>query len=370
MKDPQKPVIWFVAAGTGGHIFPGLSLANEIRKARPGAQFLFFGTRDRLEAKIIPKAGQPIRFLSASPWKGRNPLMRLFAVFPMLTGFFQVVAMLLRGPRPDLLVSVGGYVSVPTTLACRLFGVPVTILEPNIRAGVANRLLSRFARKAFCSPGSDALKRLACPVEDTGIPVREDLRPVAVREKVTRILVLGGSQGALSLCKASILAARDLELRTKGVELVLQTGERNFEQSLAWVQEFTQDGVVRPVAFIDDVPTALAGADLVIARAGAMTVAELAIAGIPTIFVPFPFAADDHQRVNAKILADAGAAFLVDERDGNLEYMLGERIKELCFDPRAYVLRTGLAANFRGFGRPEAARSISKQALSLAAAER
>jgi UDP-N-acetylglucosamine--N-acetylmuramyl-(pentapeptide) pyrophosphoryl-undecaprenol N-acetylglucosamine transferase len=361
-----KKQIWFVAAGTGGHIFPGLALAREMQRRDGGLEALFFGTRDRLEAKLVPEAGFPMAFLVSGAWKGKGLLGRVGSLLAIAWGFLQVWGRLLRG-RPRALVSVGGYVSVPTALAGRAFGVPLYILEPNIRAGLANRVLSRLAVRAYAAPGSDARTALHCPVEELGNPVREDLRPNPLRERVTRLLVLGGSQGARALCQASLWMARDAGFRERGVQLILQTGERNLKESEALKTELGLGAEVELLPFIRDIPSALEAADLVVARAGAMTVAELAVAGVPTIFVPFPFAADDHQRVNAEILAKAGACRVIDERQPAFESRLSAAITELAWAEDATTARRALAESFRRFARPRATAEIAQQILSLSA---
>jgi UDP-N-acetylglucosamine--N-acetylmuramyl-(pentapeptide) pyrophosphoryl-undecaprenol N-acetylglucosamine transferase len=362
-----KPYAWFVAAGTGGHIFPGLNLARALGAQNPGIEFLFFGTRDRLEARLVPKAGFPIRFLSAGRWKGTGLLGRLLGFVHLGFGFFQSCAQILRR-RPDFLVSVGGYVSFPLALACRLFGVPVYLLEPNIRAGLANRVISRWAHLAFSTPGSDSAKVLSCPVVEAGNPIREDLRPVEIRERAHRVLVLGGSQGARSLCRVALKAARELDLAGRDVELVLQTGEANLAEAQKLKTELGLGSQVQVLAFIDDVPASLVRADFVMARAGAMTVAELAAAGLPTLFVPFPFAADDHQRVNAEILAKEGAALCVDEREENFEGKVLAALSAHVLDEGNLGRRQALSAAFLAWSRPRAAHDISQRILAEARA--
>lgn len=355
------PRVWFVAAGTGGHIFPGLAVAKELKHLRPNADVLFFGTQNRLEARLVPEAGYPLATLAAAPWKGRGIFSRFGALFSLGMGFFQVLGRVLKD-RPSALVSVGGYVSVPVALACRLRGVPLVILEPNIRAGLANRMLSRIARLAYCAPGADALSVFRCPVSDAGNPVREGLAEVPVRPQVFKIFVLGGSQGAAALCRAGLHLARDLQFRAKGLKLVIQSGQAYYDESLALRAKLGLEDCVEILPFIQDVPTALREADLVIARAGAMTVTELAIMGLPTVFVPFPHAADDHQRKNAGLLVTAGAARMVDERDGEFEPRLQASVAALL-DSRTE--RESLHAAFLKFGRPHATQTIVRGVLEV-----
>lgn len=367
MKN-AAPRVWFVAAGTGGHIFPGLSLAREIRKRFPRSDILFFGTRDRLEATLVPKAGFPLHTLTAAPWKGAGVAGRVAALMSLAAGFFQTLGVVMKG-RPDVLVSVGGYVSVPVVVACRLFGVPVILLEPNIRTGLSNRWLSRWARRAFCAPGSDAMDRLQCPVEDAGNPVRDDLKVVEIRPAVRRVLVLGGSQGALSVCRAALDAAKELEFAKNGIELVVQSGEKNLLKAKAWQKELGLEKTSRIVPFIDDVPAALVTADVIVARAGALTISELAVAGLPTIFIPYPHAADDHQRANARLLAGEGAALMVDERDPDFTLKFLEGLRSLCVSGDSEARRHSLSVEFRKQGRPQATALIASAVLTECASE-
>jgi UDP-N-acetylglucosamine--N-acetylmuramyl-(pentapeptide) pyrophosphoryl-undecaprenol N-acetylglucosamine transferase len=357
--------VWLVAAGTGGHIFPGLNLARALGQDDPGIEFLFFGTRDRLEARLVPKAGFPISFLSAGRWKGMGAVGRVLGFWHLMVGFFQSCRQIIKR-RPDFLVSVGGYVSFPLALACRLFGVPVYLLEPNIRAGLANRVISRWARMAFSTPGSDSSKVFSCPVIEAGNPIREDLRPTEIRERVARVLVLGGSQGARSLCRVALRAAKELGFAEAGIELVVQTGEGNLAETQKLKSEFGLGERVQITAFIDDVPASLARADFVLARAGAMTVAELAAAGMPTLFVPFPFAADDHQRVNAEILAKEGAALCVDERTDGFEDKALAVLRAHVLEDGNLEKRRMLSKRFLDWSRPRAARDISSRILAEA----
>ncbi len=355
-------IFWIVAAGTGGHIFPGLTLADELKTLDANADFLFFGTQDRLEAKLIPAHGYRISFLTAGRWKGLGLLGRLAGIFYIFLGFFQVFKKLLKS-RPSCLISVGGYVSVPTALACKIFGVPLFIVEPNIRAGLANRILSRAARVAFCAPGADALKLFRCPTRDLGNPVRRDFKVVSIRDEVRKILVLGGSQGALALCRGSLEALKILKADGFTGSLTLQCGEKNFEQSTLWQKEFEVDDSSTIAPFINKVSEALLEHDLVVARAGAMTIAELSIAGLPTVFVPFPFAADDHQRVNAKILENAGGALLVDEQQKNFSTELAKALAVCCLDKENLAQRQALSQKLLKWGRPFAGPEIAAEIL-------
>ena len=364
MSSIPKSRAWIVAAGTGGHIFPGLNLAVALEKALPQLDFLFFGTRDRLEAKIIPAHNRRIRFLSAGRWKGSGPMARLGGLVSIAGGFCQALGEAFK-QRPQFLVSVGGYVSVPVALACFVMRIPVFLLEPNIRAGLANRLLSRFVRAAYTVKGSDASRVFKCRVFEFGNPVRCDLGRMAIREKVRRVLVLGGSQGALTLCRVMLELAQDALFQRNGIDVFVQTGEKNLEQAREWQVEFDVAPWTQVAPFINNVPEALGLADVVVARAGAMTLSELAVAGLPTVLVPFPFAADDHQRVNARLLADDGAALVADEKDPAFHEKLKKHLADLCFSPQQRALRTEMSQKFQAWGRPSAGDDIAQSVLSI-----
>jgi len=359
----MRSLYWIVAAGTGGHIFPGINLAKAIAQKNSESEFLFFGTSDRLEARLVPAHGFKIKFLKASRWKGSGFLARVFGLIIILRGVFEAVLCYFQN-RPNAIISVGGYVSVPLIIATRIFRVPLFIVEPNIRAGLANRVFSRFAKKAYTTPGSDALSRFKCPVLDVGSPVRNDIRPTEIRVKVKKIYVLGGSQGALSLCRATLEMARDLNFLDNGIELELQSGENNLEQSLEWQREFGVEDCTRVVPFIYKIPSALSAADVVVARAGASTIAELSVAGLPTVFVPYPYAADNHQWVNAKMLADDKAAVLVDERSGGFAEELSSAIQALCLSSDNFDLRKTLSTRFKKWSRPHADQTIAHDILT------
>lgn len=353
---------WIVAAGTGGHIFPGLSVADEIKKREPESEFLFFGTRERLEAKLVPQHGYPIFFLNAKQWKGRGPLSRALALLSLLRGIFQVWGQILA-KRPRCLISVGGYVSVPTALACRFFGVPLFLIEPNIRAGLANRLLSRVARAAFCPPGADAMQLFKCPTFDAGNPVRGEIKIQGSSAEVKKILVLGGSQGALALCDVAVPLMKKLAVVNPQVVMTLQTGEKNLAATQAKVQAAKLDKTLHVVPFIASVAQAFEAHQIVIARAGAMTLAELSIAALPTILVPFPFAADDHQRFNARLLEKDAAVLLVDEKEPDFAANLEKKLLSLLEGAEGRSRRSELSKNFQKWARPRAGVDIVDKIL-------
>ena len=362
MAPPSK-LIWIVAAGTGGHIFPGVALAKNLKKHASEIEFEFFGTSDRLESKLIPEAGFSLVTLNAKPWKGKNPLTRVAGLVLLTLTFFKVFFYALKR-KPKLLVSVGGYVSVPVVLASCAAGVPVFLIEPNIRAGVANVLLSRLAERAFTTPGADALKKFHCQTVDSGNPTREGFVPQTLRTDVKRILVLGGSQGAKKLCELTLRAYSELGLASRGVEMLLQSGAGNYDYASQLARQLNLGDLVRVQPFIDHVADELKLSDLVLARAGAMTIAELSLTGLPTIFVPFPFAADDHQRVNVRLLVDSGAAAMIDEMTSMPLEALKQTILNLSSDDGHLERRAQLQTAFLKWARPDALDRMTEQVLS------
>ncbi len=359
MSSEKKRILWIVAAGTGGHIFPGLRIAESLENSDSNLDFSFFGSARRLESEIIPKHGRRLLLLRASPWKGKGIFYRVMALFDLALGFFQAFMQSFRD-RPIGLLSVGGYVSLPVALAVLLRGKKVFLIEPNIRAGISNRLISRFATVAYTTPGSDAAKVFSCPVLDFGNPVRAKFQRIPIRDKVSRILVLGGSQGARSLCKAAVHLAASRKI-PDSTEIFLQSGAANFEYAQELMSQLKPSRKVIIEAFIERMEETLEAADLVMARAGAMTVSELSLAALPTVFVPFPFAADDHQRVNARLLEADGAALFVDEVEENFQDRLENLVAELCAD---FTKRQKLAEKLSKWARPSAAEKIAADILS------
>ena len=350
-------LLWMVAGGTGGHIFPGLAIAKELVARNPELKIEFFGSKDRLEEKLIPKHGFPIVFLKAKPWKGKGLASRLQSLLTVFLSMIFVFRKISRD-QPRALISVGGYVSMPVGLACWLQAIPIYIVEPNIRAGIANRILSRFAEKAFTIPGSDALVRFFCDTVDTGNPVLGSFAPNELRKDARSLLILGGSQGARVLCQVGLNVFHRLRLRGVDCRLVLQSGEKNLDDAteLKKTLKLGDECEIRP--FIEDVPAALAAADVVVARAGAMTITELSLVQVPTIFVPFPAAADDHQRVNARVLVEAGAAIMVDEKEKDFELKLENALFGLLSESESFGVRQQLAHAMIRFARPQAAKKI------------
>lgn len=305
-----------MAGGTGGHVYPALAVAHAL--GEHSRRVVWLGTHRGLEARVVPAAGIDMEWISVQGLRGKGVVTLLMAPFRLVLALYQSIRAMNRH-RPAAVLGMGGFVSGPGGLAAWLMRRPLLIHEQNAVAGLTNRLLARLARvvlQAF--PGSFPA-RVRC--ETVGNPVRQDiasLPPPAQRyndhDGPLRLLVLGGSQGALALNLAVPEALAKIAPGSRPL-VRHQAGER----TIAAAQEAyrTHDVDAELVPFIEDMATTYAWADLVICRAGALTVAELAAVGLPAIFVPFPAAVDDHQTANAQAMVNAGAAAIVAERNLN-----------------------------------------------------
>lgn len=355
-----RPVL-ILAGGTGGHVFPALAVAEVL--AERGVPVVWLGTRRGLESRVVPEAGFAIEYLPVRGLRGRGALDAVTAPF-MLTRAVVAAYRRLRRHRPGSVLGMGGYVSGPGAIAARLRGVPLLIHEQNAIPGMTNRWLARIATRVL--KGFDVSFPGAPQARFVGNPVRRAIGSVpmpderfADRDGPARLLVLGGSLGARALNER--LPAALARLSPQAQPLVHhQAGERTVETAR---EAYAQAGVEADITvFIDDMPAAYAWADLVVCRAGALTVAELAAAGVPALFVPFPYAVDDHQTHNAAYLVDAGGAELIQERDldtGSLAAALDRLLSD-----RAEL--HGMAKRARAMGRPDAVDAVADSCLEVA----
>ncbi len=335
--SPQAPAarrIVFAGGGTGGHLYPAIAIADALR-ARDAA-VAFVGTADRLEATIVPKAGYELHTIAGRPLvRGLSwDLLRTVAANAAATAQSLV---LLRRLHPDVVIATGGYVCFPAVLAARALRalrvsrMAIALLEPNARPGLTNRLLAPLVDEVWGAFG-DADSRFAGKYVRTGVPVRSALRSLPSRAAAIAgfgldparktLLAIGGSQGARTINDALSTLAKERGLPL-GWQLIVITGARDYERVR---EEMDGSGVV-VTPYLDDLSEAYAAADLVLARAGASTLAELAAVGKPAILVPYPFAADDHQTRNAERFAATGAAVIVTDdelRRGALRHVLAE----------------------------------------------
>lgn len=352
--------------GTGGHLFPGLALGEEVKTRHPRNDVLFVGSATGIEAREVPKAGYPLQVIDVGPLK-RIGLRRFFrGLFRLPIALWQSVR-ILRKFDPDVVVGVGGYSSGPVVLAAWLMRKPTAIQEQNALPGFTNRTLGRIVDAVF----------IAFPEAQAGFPARKThllgnpirrafldnyLHTKAPSDRLS-LFVTGGSQGAHVL-NLRVVEAIELLAPTIGrrLQVLHQTGVKDQEEIAARYEALRATGLTaQAAAFIDDMARAYAGADLLVCRAGATTIAELTVCKKPAILVPFPFAADDHQTVNARSLVESGAALLIPEAELTAA-RLADQLKALEAD-RVRVARMARASGM--LGRPEAAREIADVCVSL-----
>jgi UDP-N-acetylglucosamine--N-acetylmuramyl-(pentapeptide) pyrophosphoryl-undecaprenol N-acetylglucosamine transferase len=347
----------FAGGGTGGHVIPALAVARELKGM--GHDCLFAGTRTGMEAKLAPEAGFPIHFITIGGLNRVGLARKAKTLYELPLATLAMAGELGR-VRPAAVFSMGGYAAGPVMIAAALRGVPMVLMEPNAVPGLTNRRMGRYAARALVSFEETARWFPPGKAEVTGVPVRPEffsLAPKPLGETLT-VLITGGSRGSERLNKAARESWPLLREAGLPVCLIHQTGPR-MHAELA--REFAATGLAGEVtAFIDDMPGAFARADLVVCRSGASAVAEIAAAGKPAILVPFPFAADDHQRKNAEALARAGAARLVLDAE-----MTGARLFEEIakLDPQG-LENMGRAA--RALARPDAARRAAEVLVRMA----
>ncbi len=345
--------------GTGGHIFPALAVVDALRAMHPGLDVLFVGGEGP-EADLARKAGVNFRGLPVRGVLGKG-LKAVPAVLRMGMSLFTALAVV-RGFKPQVVAGFGGYAGFCPVLAARLLGVPTAVHEQNSVPGMTNRVLGRVVDKVLVSYPDETRAFPERKVVLTGNPVRPGIagivRTAPSRVVPKKVLVLGGSQGARAVNRVVVTAWP--RLAAAGVELWHQTGSSDYES----VRNLYRGGPdVRVEPFITDMAAAYSWADLVIGRAGASTLAELACVGLPSVLVPFPHATHDHQRVNASVLECAGAALVILERDLNAQ-TLGDAVLAILENEQT-LDAMGRAA--RAQAKPDAARAIAQELTRLAA---
>ena len=359
-----------MAGGTGGHIFPALAVARELQTRGVGVSWL--GTRHGLESRLVPEAGIDIDWLDVRGLRGNGVLGWLVAPWRVSKSVLQAIAVL-RRRGAGCVLGMGGFAAGPGGVAAWLLRRPVVIHEQNSVAGLTNRLLSRLATRVL-QGFPNTFKQLSPAAQYCGNPVRADIAALpdpddrfAGRKGPLRLLVLGGSQGAKVINEVVVKAVSTMgHTAGKGPEVRHQTGERNLDATLAAYQEAGIDAAskagssVQVSAFIGDMAEAYGWADLVVCRAGALTIAELAAAGVGSVLVPYPYAVDDHQTHNAALLADAGAGVLKQEPDLDSDW-LTTQISE--WDDKRDALLT-MARVARDQARPRATADVADALLA------
>ncbi len=353
--------------GTGGHLYPGIAVARELLRRVPDARVSFVGTARGLEARVVPLEGFPLDLIRSTGIKGKSPLARARGAALVPVSFWEGWRAISRR-RPDVVMGVGGFSSGPVVMAAALRRIPTLVLEQNAVPGLTNRMLAPWVRAAAVTY-DQTLSYFGTRGFISGNPVRAEFfqaslpgvhTPPAAARAAKRVLVLGGSQGAHAVNVAMTAAAPRLFRRQAGITLVHQTGPRD---EAVVRDQYARAGInARTERFLDAMAQEMAAADLVISRAGATTLAELAAAGRAALLVPFPAATDDHQRKNAELLVRAGAAAMLEEKDLTAEQLADTAAALVEDDGR----RERMAAAIRGFAKPDAATRIVDRLLELA----
>ncbi|QMW01632.1 undecaprenyldiphospho-muramoylpentapeptide beta-N-acetylglucosaminyltransferase [Spirosoma foliorum] len=353
--------------GTGGHIYPAIAIANELKAIDPTTKILFVGAEGKMEMEKVPRAGYEILGLPVVGIKRELTLANLG--FPLkLSRSLLRARQIVRDFQPDVAVGVGGYASGPLLLAASLKGIPTLIQEQNSYAGLTNKVLARWAKRICVAyPGMDAFFS-ADKIKLTGNPVRSDIQFADQQVEAGRklfdletnrptLLIIGGSQGARTL-NESIEGGLSRFVEA-GVQVVWQTGPAFIERARAAVATLGSP-LIKPYDFIYDMDKAYAVADAVVSRAGALSVSELCLVGRPAILVPLPTAAEDHQTKNAMSLVDHKAALLVNDRTAREELVTAAL--NLLNDP---VQRQQLSTEIKTLAKPNAARDIANEVIKL-----
>lgn len=350
----MKRTLVIMAGGTGGHIMPGLAVADEM--ARHGWKVVWMGNPDGMEARLVPEKGYEMAWVRFSALRGKGILRKLLLPFNLLRGFAQAFSHFGR-IQPDVVLGMGGFISFPGGMMAVLRGIPLVLHEQNSIAGLANKVLAHIADRVLTG-FPDVIPK----GQWIGNPVRHEIAVLpaptfryAERQGKLRLLVIGGSLGAQAL-NESVPQALALLSADERAEVVHQAGEKHIDALRA---AYAAAGVeASAVAFIEDMAGAYAWADVVICRAGALTIAELAAAGVASILVPFPHAVDDHQTANARFLVRAGAAMLLPQHE-----LTPERLALLRTLTRGQLLE--MAEKARALARPDATTAVANTCRDL-----
>jgi len=354
MNNVAARPVMIMAGGTGGHVYPALAVAEELKQR--GVPVVWMGTRKGIEARLVPAADIEVDWLGMSGLRGKGVLTLLLAPMKIILACYQALRILVKR-KPAVVLGMGGFVSAPGGVMSWLLRVPLLIHEQNAVPGMSNRILAKLANKVM-----EAFpKSFTANATHVGNPVRKVIAKLplpearfAERSEDLRVFVFGGSLGAARLNELVPQVCAELKSK-KELQIKHQTGAGNFEQTQA---NYKQLGIQADVfEYIDDMAEMYAWADLVICRAGAMTIAELAAAGVASILVPYPYAVDDHQTYNARYLSDAGAGILLQQKDLNVDTLTKaissiDRSEALCMAKKA-----------KNKGMPEATHLVTEACL-------
>jgi UDP-N-acetylglucosamine--N-acetylmuramyl-(pentapeptide) pyrophosphoryl-undecaprenol N-acetylglucosamine transferase len=361
-----------MAAGTGGHIYPGIAIARALEAK--GFRIVWLATPQGMEHKLVGKVGYPIEVVAMSGVRGKGKLAWLLLPVNLLRAFWQSLHILMR-VKPDVVVSMGGYIAFPAGMMAVLLGKPLVVHEPGAHAGLSNRVLALIADRVLVGfpksfdevPHNAIARQLPKPKQVLwlGTPVREDITELpaptvrmAGRAGPIRLLVVGGSLGAKTMSDLVVAALAVLPNEARP-QVVHQSGEKNYEDLVTTYRQAGVEADIRP--FIDDMAAMYDWCDLIICRAGAITVAELAAVGVASILIPLPWFVAEEQLANAKFLADAGAGVLVDQKTETAKG-LAAKIAAITRDKAI-----AMASIARALGKPEATAACADVCASLGA---
>ena len=356
--------IVIAGGGTGGHLFPGIAIAAEFLKRDPQSRVIFVGTKKGIEHRLLGPLGYELKEIDVEGLKGRGLMALIKGLWAIPNSMWQSIR-ILKDFHPDVVIGVGGYASGPAVMAAWLMGIPTAIAEQNALAGNTNRILGKFVHKVFLTYEQSKNPFAAQKVQVTGNPVRaafaSGLSENRRAKQSRQILIFGGSQGAAAINK-TVLAMLPLMQKMKDkVQIVHQTGEHDLDGVR---QAYVQHGIDAQVSpFIVDMASAYAACDLIICRAGATSLAEITVAGKASILIPFPFAANDHQTLNAQAMVEAGAAAMIRESDLTAEKLFSQ-VENLLGDDQK--LRD-MEVKSKKLGRPDAAANIVDACMQLVA---
>lgn len=345
--------------GTGGHVYPLVAVADALKRIDATLRIVFVGTERGLEKAVVPARGYELELVEVRPIRGGGLVGALRGIGGAVASLPESRRLLQR-LHPRAVLSVGGYAAGPVSAAARLSGIPLALLEPNAVMGLANRLVAPFVDRAYTAFALAERHFAADKVLRSGVPIREGFEPAAwsAQPGKKRVLVLGGSQGARTL-NENVPPA--LGRQAQSLEILHQCGKTDVDLVAARYKEAGLPNA-EVVAFIDDMPLAIRGSDLVVSRSGASAVSEICAVGRPSLLIPYPFAAGNHQQKNAESLAELGAARWLANQDADASRLTDE-LAALLQDPSLLSKMAGAA---RAVGRPHAARQIAEDFLALA----
>lgn len=364
MSLREDGVIFIAGGGTGGHLYPGIAIAREVLARFPKARVEFVGSPRGLEAKIIPNEGFPLHLLPIGPLLQMGVMAKMMTLAKLPLAFIKAFFLILQR-RPQVILGVGGYASFPVVFIGAMIGIPTAIWEPNAFPGLSNRILSGWVKRVFVVFEAARSRLQAKSLTVVGVPLRSQIQHQArTTSPKMRVLIFGGSQGArginLGVTGAIEIAARKNQDWLQKVEIIHQTGEREFGIFEARYQTLGLPNV-KVTPYLKQIHEEYAWADVVVCRSGAGTIAELAQCRKASVLIPLPTAADDHQTVNAKALADKGAAILIPQREFE-----GTRFAEVVQDLLAHPeKRDALEQAIGAFHRDGAARMIVDQMMEI-----